>query len=206
MKRKLLGIGIIVMLIFVLAACNTDFNLEQYRADAKTTIETYAQEKGQTNYLADAWATIQSIVADGKAAVESAESKTNIDIAVTAAKTDIDEVSREEMALIEQAKQSYVDTFLKVEYPDATIADLTFRNLGVYGESVVGVINDKYHLFFMEYVINLVIDGLDFSYSNGYPIRVWREGNFYDLSGAYWGGLLTRENLEAIYNIYRNIG
>lgn len=110
-----------------------------------------------------------------------------------------------EMDLEALAKQSYVDIFLKAEYPDATVNDLTFRNLGVYGESVVAVINDKYHWLFTEYVIELIIEGFDFSYSNGYPIRVWYDGNFSNLEVAYSEGILTEKNLETIYNIYRNI-
>jgi len=87
-----------------------------------------------------------------------------------AAKPGIIVVSKDEEDLIERAKQTYVDTFLKEEYPDATIGDLRFRKLGVYGESVVAVINDKYHLYFTEFIFNYEVDGFDFSYSNGYPI------------------------------------
>ncbi|MCL2677453.1 MAG: hypothetical protein FWE85_00185 [Clostridiales bacterium] len=108
--------------------------------------------------------------------------------------------------LRDQVKQSYADTFLKTEYPGATADDVTFtRYLGTYNGSFVAVLNDKSHWLFEEFFILLEVDGLNFSYSNGYPIRVWNDGVFYDLGGAYGAGLLTRGNLETIYNLYRNI-
>ena len=42
--------------------------LEEYKASANTTIETYAQEKGQDNYTVENWAIIERLVTEGKAA------------------------------------------------------------------------------------------------------------------------------------------
>lgn len=105
--------------------------------------------------------------------------------------------------MTESVKRTYVDIFLKEDFPQATIDDVIItKYLGTYNGSYVAVINDGFHVLFTEYLISLQYEGFDFSYSNGYPIRVWNNGTFYDIVGAYENNLLTKENLSTIANLY----
>lgn len=109
----------------------------------------------------------------------------------------------EKKTMTESVKQTYVDIFLKEDFPQATIDDVTItKYLGTYNGSYVAVINDGFHVLFTEYLISLQYEGFDFSYANGYPIRVWNNGTFYDIVGAYENNLLTKENLGTIADLY----
>lgn len=110
---------------------------------------------------------------------------------------------KEKKAVIESVKQTYVDTFLKENFPDATIEDVVITHyLGTYNGSYVAVINDDFHVVFEDYTISMFYKGFDFSYANGYPIRVWNNGSFYDIVGAHEKNLLTNEDLNAIAELY----
>lgn len=93
--KKIIYLGIAFVMLFSLAACNTDNGLAKYKADAKATIQDYADAKGQANYCETNWSAICGYVAAGKAAVDEAESKATVDIAVSTAKTAINAVSKE---------------------------------------------------------------------------------------------------------------
>lgn len=110
------------------------------------------------------------------------------------------------MDLERLAKQSYLDTFLKENYPESTLKDVTFRPyLGIYNNSLVAVFyGGKYHGDFPDVEISYVIEELEFVFSEGYPILVWNRGNVYELPHAYEQGFLIKENLIMIYNIYYN--
>lgn len=109
----------------------------------------------------------------------------------------------EKETLTESVKQTYVDTFLKEEFPKATTEDVVITHyLGTYNGSYVAVINDDFHAVFEDYLISVFYKGFDFSYSNGYPIRVWNNGSFYDIVGAHEKNLLTNEDLNGIAELY----
>ena len=107
--------------------------------------------------------------------------------------------------IVWQVKQAYVDRFLKEEYPEASLTDVKVtRYLGIYNGSYVAILNDNFNKYFEEYVIELKYEGFDFSYSNGYPIRVWNSGEFYDIVCAFEKHLLTKEDLQTIASLYNN--
>ena len=120
----------------------------------------------------------------------------------------------EEEAMKNQAKQTYLETVLKTKDPsnlvggvdlaDATVDDITFKPfLGIYGGSLVAVFyGNKYHGVHFEHVISLEINGLDFSYSNGYPVLVWNNNSISTLEEAYGQGLLSKANLESVHSLY----
>jgi len=97
--KKLIVIGILLIMIISLAACHKNDDLESYKIDANNTLETYAQDKGQTNYSEENWAAICKAVEDGKAAIEAAITKP----AATTAVNDAKEV-------IEGVKMDFIET------------------------------------------------------------------------------------------------
>ena len=109
--------------------------------------------------------------------------------------------------IMEQAKQTYLDIFLMEEYPEATIDDVSFRPLmGIFNESLVAVFyGGKYHGCHTEYVVETEIGHLTFEWSNGYPILVWNNGFIYQLYEAFDLDLLSREDLDQIFNFYSNV-
>lgn len=78
------------------------------------------------------------------------------------------------------------------------------ENLGTYSDCFVGVLYDKGNCMFTEYEVFYEVDGLNFNYSNGYPMLVWTEGSFILLHEAYENNLLTRSELEKIHFLYLN--
>ena len=103
-----------------------------------------------------------------------------------------------------QARQTYLNTIIKPRYPDATIADVSFRPfLGVYSNSLVAIFyGGQYHGSQIAVEVTEEIENIIFAYSSGYPILVWNDGKISSLTAAYEQGLLTKENLTTIHNLY----
>jgi hypothetical protein len=97
MKKRLIGLAIILALLFSLSACSQ--GLSAYKEDAKQQIDSYSDAKGQNNYSEKNWAAILLKVNAGKTAIDSADSKADVDTAVNDAKTAIDAIEREEIKL-----------------------------------------------------------------------------------------------------------
>jgi hypothetical protein len=82
-----------------LSACPDFFpdrELAQYKANAKTTLQAYAIDKGECNYCEDNWAEIEQIVIDGKKAINAAKDKDGVDSVFIMAKADIDAIEKKE--------------------------------------------------------------------------------------------------------------
>lgn len=101
MTRKILTIGIALIIFFSLGACNSG-NLAEYKTTAKAEIETYAQER-QSNYSEDNWTIVCGIVMTGKDRVEVSTNKKQVKAAVTTAREEIDTVSRKLIGLPESS-------------------------------------------------------------------------------------------------------
>ena len=101
-KIFILGVAIIMALGLAvgLAGCNT-FDLEQYKADAKAELDSYAQ----ANYREENWTAIQNIVANTKTSIDGATSKVQIDKIVVAAKEAIDKVEAERIKPMDGAEE-----------------------------------------------------------------------------------------------------
>lgn len=82
--------AIMTLGIFGLTACNND-SLNDYKAAGKSAIESYAEERKE-NYSYDNWMVVCGIVTAGKTAIDAAESKSDVDAAVAAAKEDINKI------------------------------------------------------------------------------------------------------------------
>jgi len=200
MFKNILKIGNVLLLMLSvtsLVACET-FDLKEYKLEAKNELDTYLEGKSKENL--GNWETIIEDASNSKQAIDDATTKSSVDVAVAKAKDAIDEKIEN---IVLQVKQTYVEMFLKEEHPEATITDVKVtRYLGTYNGSFVAVLNDKFHKVFTEYVITYEYEGFNFSYSNGYPISVWNNGKFYDISHAFKQELLTREDLQTIASLY----
>jgi hypothetical protein len=117
-----------------------------------------------------------------------------------------DEINAIEKAKV-QARQTYLNTIVKPEYPNATIADVYFTPfLGVYNDSLVAIFyGGQYHGSQIAVEETEEIDNLNFAFSYRYPILVWNDGKISSLTAAYEQGLLTKENLTTIHNLYYDI-
>lgn len=96
MLKKLIGIpvaAIMLLGIFGLTGCN-GVSLDEYKVTKVIELQTYANAKGQTNYTTANWELIGEATESGEAAIEAADNKVLVDAAVTAAKGEIDMVSR----------------------------------------------------------------------------------------------------------------
>ena len=115
---------------------------------------------------------------------------------------------------MEKARQTYLDTVIKMIPPGATphdpmlatIDDVSFKPfMGIFNDCLVAVFfGGKYHGAHNENVIETHIGGFTFYWSNGYPILVWNEGIIYELADAYIEGILSREDLEKISRFYQD--
>lgn len=196
MIKKIICFGVILVMIFSLMGCNQGNKLEEYKASANTTIETYAQEKGQDNYTVENWAIIERLVAEGKMAVDAAADKSGVDAAATVAKQAINAVltKEEEMdeALENRIKQDYLQEFGRGFWFD--------RFYGLYsGAAVFFIPGDD------TAIKTAIISGVEFSYSHGWTILVWKDGSFYDLEdieNIFDAGILTQNDIERIGAIH----
>ena len=210
MGKKLTGTVFVVVMflsLFSLVACNS-FNLADYQTSGKTAIRTYADIKVQENdYTNAGLQAIEVAVTDGIDAVDTADSKVNVDMEIDAAKTEINAIERDACEAKTQAKQTYLNTILKPKHPEATIADISFTPfLGIYDSSLVAIFyGGQYHGMFPEVEDSYELEGLVFAFSRGYPILVWNDEKISDLPAAYAQGLLTKENLMMIHNLYYQV-
>lgn len=105
-----------------------------------------------------------------------------------------------------QARQTYLMDYLKDKHPKASLDDVSFdRFLGIYHGSLVAVFyGGQYHGVHLDVVREEENEGFVFSYPDGYPILVWKDQKLYTLTEAYGLGILTKDNLTSIYDVYYN--
>ena len=91
MLKKLVVLGIALVMVFSLGAC-CDNELAEYKTTAITDLTDYAAAKGESNYSEENWAVIRQIVADGKETIDAAATKPAVDTARDATKAEIDTI------------------------------------------------------------------------------------------------------------------
>ena len=197
MIKKIICLGVILVIFFSLAACNNDFNLEDYKENAKAEIQVYAY-LGQGNYLVDNWLEVLQIASNGKTTVAKAENKVDVDTAVKETKDAIDEVEKEENNMlnderITQIKQSAIKHFPVFQ----AIDEIYFYYYGAFNGSFVIILDpggghgrQAWH------------DIYEIYYPNLNYIRVWNNDNFYSLTESLDLGLLSSGDLSKIAEIH----
>lgn len=78
---------------------------------------------------------------------------------------------------------------------EMTLKDIKILdNYGTYNEAVVVRINRGAY----EVVTTIQVGSVEFKFNNTNTPLVWKDGQFFELSVAYYKGLLTQNNLEAL--------
>jgi hypothetical protein len=105
--------------------------------------------------------------------------------------------------LRDKAIRCYFDKYIKSNRTNASIEDVwLFQYLGTYNNSFVGVFLDRQNCSFIDLLHPYIVEGLDFSYSDGYEILVYNNEEFYNLQYAYSEGLISYEDLYKIHENY----
>ncbi|MFA5676540.1 MAG: hypothetical protein WDA65_08485 [Christensenellales bacterium] len=204
---KVLAVVVSLLTMFALVGCDQSNELAEYKTDAKAEITNHIATLSADDYTSENWVLVGQKVTEGKAAVDIATNKNEVDTAKAAAITAIGDVpQREEVTMQRQAKQTYLEKVLKAQNPNATIDDVSFfhnKFLGIYDDSLVAVFyGGQYHGEFPDVEEEYEIGGLTFRWSMGYPILVWNDGEIYELEQAFTQNLLTATNLITIHELY----
>ena len=195
---------------FSFLAC--DGGLAKYKAEAKTTIEAYAQSKGQIRYSTDNWDAIKEFVATGKIAVDTATDKAGVETAVNSAKQAIDAIPQTWPAgeldgtLINKIRQDYLETFDEnyISQNGYTIDNVIFaRYCGTYNGYVI-VTMGLYTGMSRPGFQNLTIAGFDFFLPGDYSYLMWKDGQFNSWLDAYERGILSQDDISNIHQYYGN--
>lgn len=201
---KKLVFVLIALLCFFLIACNekqVNENLDSKSVDNKINLES---KHDLDNNLEQ-----EEIVYDEQLNVETSdieetnqEQKVNDD-----EKTQGEESEMSKDQLIAQAKQTYLELYLKRNRTDAVIDDVwLFNYLGIYNDCIIGVFLDRKNCVFPEYVLSIQIENICFDYSCGYEIMVYKDGLFYTLYDAYYKNkVLNIEEISEIYKVYNEL-
>lgn len=99
MYKKKLFLGLALILIFVLIACNPNVEQDEndiileYQANIITALSTYVAEKGEENYNASAWSLINQFLEDGIVMINNAKEQQELDTLFAELKEAIDSVT-----------------------------------------------------------------------------------------------------------------
>ena len=108
-----------------------------------------------------------------------------------------------EEKLYNEVCEAYLNEFIKPIRENSTVEDVwVFEYLGTYGESYVAIILDRQNCIFLDIVYRFEIEDLKFTYSEGYIIYVYNNGELMPLSMAYENNLLSYDNIVQIHNNY----
>ena len=204
--KKLLFV-LITLFCFFLIGCNEKKN--NMSADSKENLENvnHEQEKGNdVDSQSDEQNDIDlsnshidlNLVDDNNENNDNEFNKSNEELQG-------DEIVIGEEQLIAQAKQTYLELYLKRNREDAIIDDVwLFNYLGIYNDCIVGVFLDRKNCLFPEYELNIQIENLCFYYSCGYEIMVYKDGSFFSLYEAYYvSKVLNIVEINEIYSQYQ---
>lgn len=200
--KRLLIVMFILLFGISLSACEKN-DLNEYKLEAVYEIDNYLNNKRNEELLNQE--IILDTISKGKTEINEADDKDSVNNAVTNVKEIIDKLYEEETLLVNQVKQSYLDGFIKRNRADATLEDVVIKDyLGIYNGNFVAVFYDVKNSIFIDRLNPRYIDGMDFSYSEGYPILVFKNGVFYSLTKVYRDGEITKDDLESIHKLYHN--
>lgn len=208
MIKKVLGLWIVLVMLFSLTACNTDIDLMSYKTDSKVAIQSYADSR-QEDFSSDNWTIVCNIVIEGKKAVDSAESKTDVNIVIKHIKNAIEEVgiNRDDGLNYEIRSEIINWSYLYLDLG---------QNNGITQEDIDSWWIDYYygqyngfHIFHFRVwgfgiELETIIDNLSFMSRGTLEIFAVKENCGMTLKELYYDGHITRADLEEIYLIHSN--
>lgn len=80
-------------------------------------------------------------------------------------------------------------------FTEEPMVDLSYY--GTYNGCVALLIQDNYYSY-PAVISHEVIDGISFRYGGTAPVKIWKEGSFYDIKDAYENELITKDDLRSI--------
>ncbi len=115
MLKKIICLGVLlVMCLGLFFGCGSD--LDEYKATKSAELQSYADEKGESNYCMDGWTAICNAVTQGKTNIVTATNKSGVDMAFTIAADAIAEVPHEEnMGAFYSLQKAYDDGLLTID-------------------------------------------------------------------------------------------
>jgi hypothetical protein len=96
MIKRIVTVVLTVMMgvsVVAVAGCE-EKRLMEYKEDARQNLQAYAEDMDQVNFKQDQWAQIQQAVEDCKAAIDAANTKSQVDDALAAVKSEVEEIKR----------------------------------------------------------------------------------------------------------------
>jgi hypothetical protein len=101
-----------------------------------------------------------------------------------------------------EAVKAYFEKYLK-DRPNSIVDDVwVYRQYGVYHDCLVATFIDEKNSQFSDIIVNLTVNGLTFSYSYGYDLLVYSNGDFYTLDEAYEQNVLTADDISIIHKCF----
>jgi len=179
--------------------------LQIYKDLAKGKLENYVVAKGEKNYLVKDWIVIMGFVGKKKAEIDAAKDETSADSVLTTAKEKIDNLEMLELSIEDKIRYDYYERMLQIVPALAAASEYTIEknvfiieNYGIYNDSVAVLIEAGFiELWRPNFVF--IIDEVEFN--TNCRILVWNEGDFYSLATAYVQDLLTKSDIEKIYEL-----
>ncbi len=108
-----------------------------------------------------------------------------------------------EEKLYNEVREAYFNRFIKPVRENSSIEDVwVFEYLGTYEDSYVAILLDKENCTFFDVVYRFEIEDLKFTYSEGYMIYVYNNGELMSLSIAYANHTLSYDDIVQIHNNY----
>jgi hypothetical protein len=200
MKKKLVALGLMLIVAFAFAACDLG-DLDEYKETKKAELTAYVKTLGEADYAVTDWVTIGQIVETGKGNIDAATTKPTVNAALATAKNGIGAILPKEKKVEEQIRKDYLvkldDSNIKLE------SVYIFKRYGIYNDSHAVII--AIHGFEPPPSIDeMMIEGFAFSFNTGRHITAWKDGEFFSLQVAFDKGLLTLENIETIHSLYNS--
>lgn len=103
----------------------------------------------------------------------------------------------------DEAKEAFIEKVISGYRDDGHIDEVKiYHFVGIFDDSYVAVILDKFNSLFVEVMVPLTVNGLDFGHSYGYIMYVYNNGRLYILSEAFAEGVITEKQLKQIHEAY----
>lgn len=163
--KKIISIGLAIMMVLAFGACGQDNEVAEYRTTAKRDLTIYVEGLNQGNYTSTNWILIEEYVEEGKAAIDAATDKLAIDAAVKAAKQSIDAIYTlsDELEAYKITAKTALETYAKEKGED----NYTVENWAVIcslveeGKSAIDAATNKDSVDFAIAVAKQSIDAID---------------------------------------------
>jgi len=212
MKKKIICLGLVLIMGLGLAACNTcnTFDLDACKTTAKAELDTLTE--AEAYYSPDNWAERLRLIEDGKKEIDKAKNKDGVDSAVAMTNKNLSYIlynTRIDAETRSEIDRLYVKWFTN-DYYKPSLEEISSEKIDCYYGQYAGFY--VFHFHGWGFAFNkTIIDGLIFmTHATGGILALSEDyggerkpGEIYEnvLKQVYEKGYITRADLEAIYEI-----